>query len=63
MKRTMLESSVIMKLKEKIELGNTEAVQVFWNNIEKDNAPLIEKIDGDLENNLVTFVWINRNER
>ncbi|WP_346905909.1 hypothetical protein [Clostridium sp.] len=52
-----------MRFKEKIELGNTEVVQVFWNNIEKDNAPLIEKIDGDLENSLVTFVWINRNER
>lgn len=57
MKRTMIESSVIMKLKEKIELGNNEAVQVFWNNIEKGNAPLIEKIDGDLENSLVTFVY------
>ncbi len=57
MKRTMLESSVIMKLKEKIELGSNEAVQVFWNSIEKGNAPLIEKIDGDLENNLVTFVY------
>ena len=40
MKRTMLKSSVIMKLIEKIELGNTEAIQVFWNNIEKGNAPL-----------------------
>lgn len=57
MKRTMIESSVIMKLKEKIELGNNEAVQVFWNNLEKGNAPLIEKIDGDLENSLVTFVY------
>lgn len=57
MKRTMIESSVIMKLKEKIELGNNEAVQVFWNNIKKGNAPLIEKIDGDLENSLVTFVY------
>ncbi len=57
MKRTMLKSSVIMKLKEKIELGNTEAIQLFWNNIEKGNAPLIEKIDGDLENSLVTFVY------
>lgn len=57
MKRTMIESPVIMKLKEKIELGNNEAVQVFWNNIEKANAPLIEKIDGDLENSLVTFVY------
>ena len=59
----MLESSVIMRFKEKIELGNTEAIQVFWNSIEKGNAPLIEKIDGDLENSLVTFVWINRNEQ
>lgn len=57
MKRTMLKSSVIMKLKEKSDLGNTEAIQVFWNNIEKGNAPLIEKIDGDSENSLVTFVY------
>ncbi len=52
MKRTMLKSSVIMKLKEKIELGNTEAIQVFWNNIEKGNLE-----ENKMERLLDTDIW------
>lgn len=46
-----------MDLQGKIEQGNHADLQEFWGMIETKGAPLIEKIDGDLENSLVTFIY------
>ncbi|MCM1988371.1 hypothetical protein KDK92_01355 [Oceanirhabdus seepicola] len=56
-KYSELESAVIMDLKEKIEKGDTEALQEFWNNLENKGTPIIEEIEGDSENALVTFIY------
>jgi len=57
MEKSLLNSAIIMKLKEQIQQGNKEALEVFWHKVESNNGPFIEKIDGDLENDLVTFVY------
>lgn len=57
MERTLLNSTIIMNLKEKIQQEDREALQEFWDNVESNGAPLIEEIDGDSENALVTFVY------
>lgn len=55
-------SREIMKLKKKLEAGDHDAVLTFWNKIEEKGAPIIEEIDGDTENNLVTFVYKGNDE-
>ncbi|GCD09389.1 alpha/beta hydrolase-fold protein [Clostridium tagluense] len=57
MEKSLLNSTIIMNLKEKIEQGNNESLHEFWNNMEINGAPLIETIDGDSENVLVTFIY------
>ena len=57
MERTLLNSAIMLNLKEKIIQEDKEALQEFWNNIESNGTPLIETIDGDSENHLVTFVY------
>lgn len=57
MERTLLNSTIIMNLKEKTKQGDREALQEFWNNVVTNGAPLIEEIDDDSENVLVTFVY------
>jgi enterochelin esterase-like enzyme len=57
MEKTLLKSTIIMDLQEKIEQGNHAALQKFWGMVETKGAPLIEKIDGDLENSLITFIY------
>jgi enterochelin esterase-like enzyme len=57
MEKTLLKSTIIMDLQEKIEQGNHAALQEFWDMVETKGAPLIEKIDGDLENSLITFIY------
>ncbi|MCB2290610.1 DUF3327 domain-containing protein [Clostridium sp. CS001] len=57
MERTLLNSTIIMNLKEKIQQEDRQALQEFWDNVESNGAPLIEEIDGDSENALVTFVY------
>jgi len=57
MEKSLLNSAIIMKLKEQIQQGNKEALETFWRKVENNNGPFIEKIEGDLENDLVTFVY------
>lgn len=57
MEKTSLESTIIMELQKKLEQGNQAALQEFWDMVETKGAPLIEKIDGDLENSLITFIY------
>lgn len=57
MKKSLLKSTVIMDLKEKIDQGNHRALQEFWYMVENKGTPLIEEIGGDNENALVTFIY------
>lgn len=57
MEKSLLYSRIIINLKEKIQQENKKAIQEFWEYIEVNGTPLIETIDGDLENVLVTFVY------
>jgi enterochelin esterase-like enzyme len=57
MEKTLLKSRIIINLKEKIKLGDYKASQEFWDMIEMKGTPLVEKIDGDSDNVLATFVY------
>ena len=45
-----------MRLERDIRGGVANAVERFWSEV-NSRAPLIEPIDGDNENVLVTFLW------
>jgi len=47
----------IAKLRKDVEGGNAGAVTAFWSEIEKQGAPLVEPIEGNTSDNLVTFLW------
>lgn len=57
MKRTYIKDSRISELENKIKKGEKNALQNFWNIIEAKGAPLIEDINGDFENKLVTIIY------
>jgi enterochelin esterase family protein len=57
MERTLERSSIISNLEDRIQKGDATALQNFWNEIENKGTPLIEEIEGDSENNLVTFIY------
>jgi enterochelin esterase-like enzyme len=57
MEKQILKSKIIMELEKKIQQANNNAVEAFWYELEHKGTPLIEKIDGDPENDLVTFVY------
>lgn len=57
MEKTLLTCTIITNLKQQIANRNSTALQEFWDIIEDKGTPLIEPIDGDLENCLVTFVY------
>jgi hypothetical protein len=57
MEKTLLKSTIIMNLQEKVEQGNHASLQEFWGMVETKGTPLIEKIDGALENSLITFIY------
>lgn len=46
-----------MDLEKEIKQGNNKAMEEFWCEIEHKETPLIERISGDLENSLVTFIY------
>lgn len=56
MEKSSLKSRIIMELKEKIQSGDNNALNIFLKDI-NGNAPLIEEIEGDLDNSLVTFIY------
>ncbi|MDU4890110.1 MAG: alpha/beta hydrolase-fold protein [Clostridium sp.] len=47
----------INELRNQIASNNINAVNDFWTRIEKEGTPLIEEIQGDKDNVLVTFVY------
>jgi len=50
-------SAKISELEAGLKAGKADAVQSFWSFVETSGAPIIESIDGDGANKLVTFVW------
>jgi enterochelin esterase-like enzyme len=52
----------IVKLRKEVEGGNAGAVAAFWSEIEKQGAPIIESLEGNQSDNLVTFLWRATNE-
>lgn len=55
-------SKEIMSLKKKLEAGEHDVVQAFWNSIQENGAPIIEELEGDDENDLVTFIYKGNDE-
>lgn len=47
----------INELKKQIESNSPYAVNNFWTSIQKQSTPLIEEINGDMNNVLVTFIY------
>ena len=57
MKEQILKSKMIIELERKIKQGNKGAPEEFWFYLEQKGTPIIEKIDEDYENDLVTFIY------
>ncbi|MGH4123448.1 MAG: alpha/beta hydrolase [Clostridium sp.] len=57
MSSNKLFSSKINELTKEIQNNNINAVNDFWTSIEKEGAPLIEKIPTDKDNVLLTFIY------
>ncbi len=53
MKNKKMLSPMILKLEEDMNSGNDNAIDIFWEKIEREGAPLIEDIEGDEENSIV----------
>ena len=49
-------SPKIKELIEQVQNGKVEVVETFWKYIEEKGTPLIEEIDGDRDNILITFL-------
>lgn len=57
MKKYRQKHKLIVDLETKLEKGNNSAVDEFLCYIEKNGTPLIEKIEDDTDNSLVTFIY------
>ena len=57
MERTYIKNKRIAKLENMIKEGNKDAIDLFWSEVEEKRAPLIEDIDNDDNNKLVTIIY------
>lgn len=55
-------SPILLKLQEDMNLGNDDAINKFWERVKREGAPLIEDIEGDKENSIVTVIWRQNRE-
>src|SRR5919202_1131994 len=55
--RQPLDSPRLAALKKGLESGDGNALEEFWRQVSGEDAPLIEPIQGDAQNLLVTFLW------
>ncbi len=53
----LVEGQRIRALRASVEQGERDSVNLFWEEVKKAGAPLIEPIAGDRENMAVTFLW------
>jgi enterochelin esterase family protein len=51
------ESPRIKSLRAVVESGQKESVAAFWREVKEKGGPLIERLEGDEKNLLVTFLW------
>jgi enterochelin esterase-like enzyme len=51
------ESPCINALRAAVATGNLASVGAFWERVEKEGAPIIERLPSDDKNMLVTFLW------
>jgi len=47
----------LQQLLDELEAGKKDALGSFWKEIKAQGVPLVEKIDGDSQHRLVTFLW------
>ncbi len=47
----------ITELRQRVEAGDTDAVDAFWRRLAREGAPLLEALHGDEEHLLLTLVW------
>jgi enterochelin esterase family protein len=47
----------LQRLQEDLRDGDKESLQLFWNEIKEQGAPLVEEIEGDSQHRWVTFLW------
>ena len=52
-----IESPRLRNLSEALERGDAGVIESFWDETGARGTPLIEPIEGDAENSLVTFLW------
>lgn len=50
-------SPLMAKVEKDISDSKSGAVETFWTFAKENGTPMVEKIDGDTDNSLVTFVW------
>lgn len=55
-KNTNLKSITLLELKKELANGNQSALKNFWLKVEKTGTPLIEQIQGEESQKLVTFI-------
>ena len=55
--KPVAESRRIQALQASIQRGDTESVNLFWEEVRKAGAPLVEPIASDRDNMAVTFLW------
>ena len=55
--REKFPSPRIAALRKSVESGDSNAVAAFWRDVEKHGTPLIEPIEDNHSDNLVTFLW------
>jgi enterochelin esterase family protein len=62
MKKSLLKSKTISQLEEKIKQYGDSAIEEFLCDLKQKGAPIIEELENDTENNLVTFIYKGNKE-
>jgi enterochelin esterase family protein len=52
----------IEALHEGLKTGKSDALELFWRDVAEAGAPLIEAIEGEPQQRLVTFLWRDQGE-
>jgi enterochelin esterase-like enzyme len=62
MKKSLLISRIILQLEEKIKQYGDRAIEEFLCDLKQKGTPIIEELENDTENNLVTFIYQGNKE-
>ena len=57
MKKSLLKSRIILQLEERIKQYGDRAIEEFLCDLKEKGAPIIEELENDTENNLLTFIY------